>query len=260
MRNLKQIIKWSIYFCTYLKWRFHKKPDSEFNGIAHILLVKNISYVYFARICTLSFTLYNPKAQVVIHCDESTYLETKRKLSLIPKFFNVSILLDQNSNNTWQNLKTELVLSMNGSYDLYMDADLRWRNSVNRFNDLTFLVKEFQIAENQSMSKLLQLTIFKDYSDASMKNTSFLTFGGTKFSKDVISKTKSSQENFSKLIKDIDLDEKNQASLIRLSEQLCLSFFLGEAGQEVKYLKDSDARLDGGIVESPYFGATGLGF
>lgn len=260
MRNLKQIIKWSIYFCAFLKWRFHKKIDSGFNGIAHILLVKNNSYVFFAKICTMSFVLYNPKAKVIIHCDESTHLETKRKLSLISKFFNISILLDQNSSDTWQKLKTELVLKMNGSYDLYMDADLRWRNSINSFNCLTFLVKEFQISENQLMSKLLQITIFKEYSDASMKNTSFLTFGGAKFSKDVISKIKSTQKNFSKLIKEIDLDEKNQASIIRLSEQLCLSFFLGEADQEVKYLKDSDARLDGGIVESPYFGATGLGF
>jgi hypothetical protein len=260
VRKLKQIIKWSIYFSGYLKWRVLKKASLEFDGIAHILLVKNNSYVFFAKICALSFTLYNPKAQVVIHCDASTYTKAKKKLALISKFRNISILLDQNLDVSWQSLKIDLLLSLNGSYDLYMDADLRWRNPIHKFTDVTFLVKEFQISSNNTMSQLLNLPKFNKFSNATMKNTSFFTFGGHYFSKDIILETKETQNNFSRLVKQLDLDEKSQSNVNRLSEQLCLSIYIGHSRKKVNYLKGSDARLDGGIVESPYFGATGLGF
>ena len=261
IRRIKKLLKY-IYFC-YLNffWALPKSGGSDnFKGTAHVLLVKNIEYVAFAKICANSFLNFHQNSKVVVHCDSITYDLAKSRLSSIFLNRRIEVLKDQSKSKSWQILKTRLIISLSNSHDIYMDADLRWRSSVQRLQTLTFFVNEFDFRDNVTFAKLLDFPIFKELNNPIMRNTSFVTFGGIEAEVIISKLILETVENFSKILKTLNVTETERIQLDRLSEQISISLLSERVTSEIKFLKNSDSRLDKGIVESPYFGATGLGF
>ena len=261
MKKVRKVVK-SIYF-GYLNnfWKLRKRRGSDdFGGVAHILLVKNVQYVAFAKICVNSFLSFHQKSKVVVHCDSVTYSLAKSKLSKSFFFGEIEVLLDQDEFQTWQSLKAALIISMANSHDVYMDADLRWRSSIVRLRTLTFLVDEFDFRGNSTFVKLLGCSIFKNLQNPKMRNTSFATFGGIQVDPGISTEILETVENFAKILSSLNFSEEEITALNRLSEQITISLLSEKITSEIKFLKISDSRLDKGIVESPYFGSTGLGF
>ena len=67
-------------------------------------------------------------------------------------------------------------------------------------------------------------------------------------------------QNLTSIYESKDKEFNSNSIKERLMEQLTMSYFADEFGFEVKALKENDSRLDGSLVESAYFGSTGLGF
>lgn len=234
------------------------KKDN-FKSKAHILLVSNPEYIKLARICTHSFLFHHKNSEVILHCDEAVFDETKKAFKKSFKRQKIQILCDQKT-DSWQLCKIKLILSIAGTREAYMDADLKWNNGITRYKSLTFFVEEFDIRKEDSLKPLLRLPNFSQCKFPMMRNTSFVCFEGITVSKELSEKVIHLVKYFTETIKNLGFELVQEKNIVRLSEQISLSLFSEFISNEIFFLKDTDQRLDGGLVESAYYGSTGLGF
>ncbi len=224
----------------------------------HVLVVKNQKYAQIARICVASFLHYHPIAYVVIHCDRTTYRSMKRNFKFGIHSKQVKIVCDQEDGKTWQDLKLQLILSLNGTPDFVMDADLKWNGSLGELKGVTFFVKENQFKSNEIYAALFDKLGISSRSNEFMKNTSFFSWNGITHAQAEVRYLKNLLSQIYQESKNLNVFPEEKASLIRISEQLVLSLFVKDI--EATYLKESDTQFDGSFVESSYFGATGTKF
>jgi glycosyltransferase involved in cell wall biosynthesis len=95
------------------------------------MLTNNIEYVDLAEVCFFSFLHHHPNTQFIFHCDEITMGYAIKKLSLCSG--NAGVQFEKISNRSglnWQEQKLEIILSLSGSSDLMLDADLRWNAAL----------------------------------------------------------------------------------------------------------------------------------
>jgi len=265
VKNLKRYIKSSIILInrSLMSFRYiNLKSKLSFDGHyeAHLLLVKNEIYAQIAKICVESFLFYNPNSIVVIHVDNKTKAATQKTLKKLVLKKKVSILQIENETAPWQDSKLNLILSLGDHKKFFMDADLKWNGPISPLNGITLFVKEFAFEENSFYEPITSSNWFSEYSNATMKNTSFFHWGTYKPSE-------GDKKQIESLMNKIEITTNNQVNsgdfnsrTKRISEQIALSLLVEKLNQSVYFIKDSDGFKDGSFVESSYFGATGVTF
>jgi hypothetical protein len=248
-----------------LKWRIFKSQNQSKKVYdVRVLVVDKLQYCYLSKIAILSFLYFHKDSVVTIVCDKTTQLALTKIFRSEIRNKSVKVELGDFKSSTWQGAKIELISTLNPGTGLYFDADLRFNGILNLEPELTFFVREFQL---ENLAPYLYLKSFWSRFDLKschfMLNTSMIYNGDVKNSftnyldKDMFS-------NFERELESeflsADLSDRNKRQIWRLREQLYLSLIAQKSGLKIKFLKEQDARLDGGIVESSYFGSTGLGF
>ena len=239
---------------------FPAKVSGDFSQDAHLLIVKNIAYSRIAMTCALSYLHHHPKSRVILHCDNFTFEDMARLVASRKRRQSIIVLNEMDETSTWQYSKLKLILSLSGSNDIYMDADLRWNGVIEAPSMITFFVAEFQMFQMSPFRQALRHLDCTDNMDSLMKNTSFFSFAGANLSEDQKGEVFEFYLNLTENLKGADLGVLDMQPLIRLSEQIALSIFAENWTNEIGFLKLNDAHRDGAFVESSYFGATGSMF
>ncbi len=241
------------------RWRESVSPTAKYNEInAHIMLVRDVRYVKLAEICVISFLHFHPKAIITLHCDEPTLIHAKNTFHNEIDRGNVKVrALEEKNHRDWQEQKLELILAMSGTKDILLDADLRWNGAISESIDkVFFLVMEFELRDKSPFREIASLFDFLPQ-DSSMKNVSVFTFGGYQLTKKELTAIRSTMDTYREIIDSPTVGKLDKVAVGRVIEQFALSACSETWNIEISYIKESDAPMDGGIVESCYFGATG---
>lgn len=255
-RRIKGFLHYLSLSCRwYIKiYLYRNLPRSE---MAHLLIVKKPIYGGMGSICIRSFAYFNPRFSFTVHVDGLTKKTVLRKTFLIRKISPklLTIVLVNDTKMSWQEQKIELLVSLSGGSEIFMDADLRWNKALpNLSQNITFLVEEFEV-------ELIELNFNPGFdlkslpSHFMMKNTSFFSWQNYQVSR--------SQKNYIfEIYRHLKNNKSNNPHLdqAHLSEQLTLSLLINEESNQISFLKLEDTQYDGGIVESSYFGASGRRF
>jgi len=248
----------------YLKWQFVSSNSTEQKKInAHILVVQKTDYIELAKICSTSFLHYHPNALITLHADENVHKEllSGLKRNRFYKSGHIRVLLDQDSGQlNWQKSKMDLILSLNGTRDLIMDADLRWNGKLHELTSPTFFVNEFRMLDRSPYRQLLQSYNVLNENDIWMRNISFFTFMGKTLTKNEINSVLEFFSKYEAFLSGANIGADDIFHLRRLSEQITFSIVLPQFFQTIDSLKTADGHKDGKFVESSYFGATGSRF
>lgn len=226
--------------------------------IIHLLVVKNLKYVDLSLIAVSSFLRYNPNSYFIIHSDEITTLRTHKRFRVLEKIGLARIdEIHQSGSKEWQELKLRIIQNLNGTLEIFMDADLRWHGKCPELAGVTFFAKEFDLLTKEPFSGVSKRIAF-DVDSCRMKNTSFVSFSGIDIHPAVFEEIWKIYFTFEDYL--IEENSGEFSDLMRLREQFLLSYFINEKSIEISYLKETDAIKDGQFVESSYFGTTGSTF
>ena len=242
-------------------WQHTKSANCSTEPIiTHILIAKKEIYSKVAKICVESFLHHHPEGRVKLHVDTHTKKKTERVFK--SKFFKerIQIVSLRDDSQTWQEQKISLILSMNGTKDVFMDADLRWNSKIDLPKAVTFYVNEFALAEKSPYRQLIYSLRGGKYFNATMRNTSFFTFAGVQISEKAKEDVNQLENEILAILNTEIVGKLDRSSVVRLSEQLALSIASEDWGVNVAALKENDGHKDGAFVESSYFGATGSTF
>ena len=154
--------------------------------------------------------------------------------------------------------KALLLLQLQGTKDIFVDADTRLNGVLKGQDSITVLVREFRLAEQETwlyVCKLLEIDPTKSF----MLNTSFLTWSGVHLNVTSDLFHDFYQNYLSLPWSDIsNLFLIQERSLTRLVEQFFFSILL--SSHDVDFLKEHDKVADKGVIESTYYGASGYRF
>jgi hypothetical protein len=223
----------------------------------HLLVVNSFYYALLAQICINSFLKHNPHFNFVIHTDSRLVKILRKRFNSLIQHKRVDVIVDIDQALTWQRSKLNVILGMNGTDDIFMDADLRWNGPLIETKGITFYLREFSLG-----SSGLYTNAFPSYGlspDHHMYNLSFFTFGGFVLSASEMDEVSLLQQEIEQLVSEA-LAPSDILAIRRMSEQLALSIAVCRFSTSVSTIKSADHRSDGDFVESCYFGATGLTF
>lgn len=224
---------------------------------ANIMLTNNQKYVDFAEICVNSFLYFHPKSHFTLHCDGDTIAYTKSKFSSLIQDGRVETKeIEKNKGLKWQDQKLAIILSLSGTNYLMLDADLRWNSPLEMNVGVAFLVKEFVFNQKSPFREIIKETKLGN-SRASMKNTSVFSFGGYALTEEDLENIEICMAEYRENVRSDLVGKIDKDFLERLSEQFVLSVCSETWATNISFVKASDKPIDGGIVESCYFGATG---
>lgn len=240
------------------KWRTGNSPySSEESFRVHIMLVKDVKYLELAEVCVFSFLHYHPKAHFTLYCDKNTFSETTKKfLSSIQSGRTTLRMVREDDRLSWQEQKLEIIMSLSGTKDLMLDADLRWNAKLGRFDNPLFLVEEFAFKDKSPFREIVEKTKIGG-KGASMKNLSVFSFGGYALSDADINLIAQTMQTYKDIVESETVGRIDRTPVGRVIEQFALSVCSETWGKEISFVKDTDKPFDGGLVESCYFGATG---
>lgn len=258
-KSVRLVAKKTYHFLQIMRWTHHQRGSGGVASRVHILVVKSGSYVPVAKVAVFSFLYWNPKSEIFVHCDSNTSNALRYEFRNLITANKVTIQQDMDDSKPWQVSKMQLVLSINNSKDIYMDADMRWNAPCPIITNPLFYVYEFKFAEHREFSALYSQLLSTNWPNSSMSNTSFVTFNGQNINQESISRVIVLHDQIINWAEQFPDENENKKQIMRLAEQIALSVIL-EDSLEFKYLKSSDSRLDGQFVETSYFGATGLSF
>jgi hypothetical protein len=247
LRNLSLRFRW-LFLDTHL--------DTKKIFIAHLLVVKNTRYAILARTCIESFLYFHPKSLIKIHCDSVTYPSLRKALRPIQirHHQQISYQIIENA-KSWQENKLGLILSLSGTSDIFMDADLKWNGAIQ-----TSLDKTITFFVNEGESKYLEVLSHSNFSInipelATMKNTSFFCWGNLKLNSMEVDEVMNLFHSIQEVV--LGSSPNLLREIERLSEQIALSLIPELFERHSSFLKKSDSQFDGSIVESSYFGSSG---
>lgn len=117
------------YRARYLmfKYEYRRQNNQSFYPFTlNLLVVKNPKYSELAQMCVKSFLHFHPNARVKLHCDEFTF-EPVLSWSKKSKFKNSITVKEINNgiDKPWQRMKLELIFSLSGTKEIFIDADMR---------------------------------------------------------------------------------------------------------------------------------------
>lgn len=225
---------------------------------AHVMLTRDNRYVDLAEICIHSFFHHHPKTTFTLHCDKSTLNHVYSKFHKEIAEGKIQVqLIDNKGEKNWQEQKLDLILAMNGTSDIFLDADLRWNGALSEENwKALFLVREFELKDKSPFREILGN--FNNLPpNSSMKNVSVFSFGGYKLSNTEFTSVRNTMDSYREIVDSPTVGILDKVAVGRVIEQFALSVCSELWNAEISYVKESDAPMDGGKVESCYFGATG---
>lgn len=260
-RNFREIVKrirnafYKLLYRAFWLLVPTRKNESTFQQTVHFLVVGNSVYAKIVQTAIESFLSFNPRARVLLHCDPRTERAVRRSLFLVrlrhPKKVAISVT---DNDEIWHKQKLQLILSLVGTTDMFLDADVRIRRPIHSISKVTFLVRESKVASTLDFGlfDLLKNDISGGEISFSTKNTTAFSWGGQILAPNQIQLAwKIYQSVVRKLFSSPEL---------RLSEQITLSILVDALDLEVSYLKETDSQFDGSAIESSYFGATSSKF
>jgi hypothetical protein len=239
------------------RWLFQ---DSKFANpeilATHLLVVKNPVYARLARTCVESFLHYHPNSQVIIHYDTRTWNALKRQLCLLRLFRRGRLRFERLSDDPiWQESKLDIILSISGTNNIFMDCDLRWNGAAplpsNR--SILYFVKERALESYKGVLEVLP-SRFHSFGVALMKNTSVFSWSYLNLSDASKERVKAVWLEFQSNCKQSYKPELQSVS--RISEQIVLSILPDLEGYPFTFLKELDQQFDGSVCESSYYGAS----
>lgn len=241
-----------------VKWMFKNAKNANFDPMtAHLLVVKNPMYAKLAQTCIESFLHFHPNAKVVVHCDQSTWRSTYWQLGFLRFKRKGRIYIEKSFENPeWQKSKLDLILSLQGTEDMFFDCDLRWNGTLSSKPNqaLLYFVEEKPIETYPEIVSSLPPD-FSRFAFAVMKNTSVFSWSGIEISE-------TTRKQFEDLWHNINdyfafSSKKQTSNHSRLSEQVALSILPNLLEIPYMFLKEDDGQFDGSVCESSYFGASG---
>ena len=222
----------------------------------HFLVVNNPVYAHLAMYGIASLLYFNREVQVTIHCDSKCYKTLKWKTGLLfGHRTTINIIESKNSDPMYE--KAKLLISLQGTYDYFIDADTRINGLIPDFSKPAVLVREFSL-DNHIIWRRISEQLGIDLQKAEMLNTTFFTWSGKKLALDI-----QDFEIFYHNYLNIDWNLISRKSsewndYKRLVEQFFFSIVLSNSNYST--LKDQDSVADKGVIESSYFGASGYRF
>lgn len=223
----------------------------------HFLVVKQPIYAKLSMYAIASLLYFNPQFEIVIHCDD------KCKKSVL---WRCRLLLGSRCNiNLIGGVVTDpmrnkalLLLTLQGTDDIFVDADTRFNGKLPRLSQITTLVKEFRMDEKPIWIRICR-DIGIDSGKVEMLNTSFFSWSGHTLDLNYVT-FQDFYDKFSSVHwTDISMEYSIESqSLQRLVEQVFFSIVL--SGNKTNALKNFDTVADKGVIESTYFGASGYRF
>jgi hypothetical protein len=257
-RKPRKYFKYTYGLIRSFYWtRFTSNKSSAVSFTAHILVVDKLVYVALAKVCAESFLFFHPNAKIIFHVDELTEPLLKKKLYHLLRYKNVNVqVLPKLPKLTWQNRKLSIIFGINGTSDIFLDADLKFNDPLPNVSGVTFFVKEFKMSDDFRYAKMISLFNTIDYENASMYNTSFFTFGSHLQNNLELSEFFSFEQKIKDLLQSLDIDLKEIRNMERISEQIALSFIVEKWNIPVHCLKEVDGHKDKSFLESSYYGAT----
>ena len=239
------------------RWLFQDSKFANLDNLAtHLLVVKNPVYARLARTCVESFLHYHPNSQVIIHYDTRTWNALKRQLCLLRLFRRGRLRFERLSDDPiWQESKLDIILSISGTNNIFMDCDLRWNGAAplpsNR--SILYFVKERALESYKGVLEVLP-SRFHSFGVSLMKNTSVFSWSYLNLSDASKERVKAIWLEFQSNCKQSYKPELQSVS--RISEQIVLSILPDLEGYPFTFLKELDQQFDGSVCESSYYGAS----
>ncbi len=225
------------------------------NWYLHILVVNKTEYIDAGIRCAGSFLDHNPGSKLKFYVDPQNhwYLMKKLKRWRLTSLSDVEILATE---QPWQRHKLEIVVNKMSSTDLFCDADLYWNGSPKSSLAPYCFVREYSLSENAIYNHLLEI-LGLDGKNYAMLNTSVVALGRYAKNENIQNAAFSHYQKVMEICDDFSISIGQRDKIKRLAEQLSLSIALAhlEKGQ-VRFLKEKDSPMDGGIAESYYLGTT----
>ena len=176
----RNIFKFAL---TRIVWLTRSAADANYEDIkVNILVVKKSIYSRLAQICVESFLHFHPRASIQIHFDSETERQVLRRFKALRFFRRADISFRRISDTlSWQESKLDLIFSLNGTSELYLDCDLRWNGPLNlkKMNSLLYFVKENPLDTFQNILFLIPDEYMR-FLYAPMKNTSLFSWNQLK--------------------------------------------------------------------------------
>lgn len=249
-------------FYRTIKWKYLRPKNKSSDVLnVHFLLVKDTKYVSVIKICLDSFLYWHPAAKITIHVDSITKSQVEKELLTRRKRSNIEIKMDMDfPESSWQNLKLRLLACLNGTFDIYLDTDMRWNGTMPECNSVTFFTTEFTLKDMTLYLVLLTHLQNGKYMAAKMRNTSFFTFWGFKIDEDSLKDIEELHNQIISLVKSDNFGSKDRPHLLRIAEQLAISIASEDWGTQISQLKDIDIWKDGSLLNLPILAPQDLAF
>ncbi len=234
--------------------RFRKHESYTQN--CHFLVVNKPIYAHLAIYAITSLLYFNRHIKVIIHCDFECSKVLNRKLwILFGKSIFVNVIDTENPDPMFE--KAKLLLSLQGTKDIFLDADTRVNGLIPQFSKPAVLVKEFDIEDSPIWQSIVnELNLGSVH--IQMLNTTFFTWAGFDLGIN-LERFKTFYSVYHNInwekIDSLNFETRNYR---RLVEQFFFSIVLSQNGFFT--LKEKDLVADKGIIESSYFGASGYRF
>ena len=258
-RGVKRLLKSVLFLGLRFKWNYGRSSSVGISKRVHFLVVKDDKYVPAVRVAIESFLYWNSSSTAVVHCDGLTFKALNSSLRRPIQRGRVKVVHHIPNDKPWQVSKMDLILSLNGTDEVYMDSDLRWNGPCPKLIGPLFYVYEFELANHPDFVDLSRDLLSKTWPAAQMYNTSFVYFDNLPLHEQQINQVYRLYSNINDWSKNTNIEEARKNSFERLSEQIAVSVVICSA-LKIGSLKSADSRADGQFVESSYLGATGLGF
>jgi hypothetical protein len=242
------------------KFKYHlrnSKQETEYFYTIKMLAINSKNYVLLAETCIFSFLRFHPRSFFELHVDPELEIYAKQKFRSLIRSNNIEIKVLRERREFWQTTKLEIILGMNGTSSIFMDADLRWNGILPKISGITAYVEEYEISSSMLHSKVKEL--MPDSNFIRMANCSFFGFDTVNVDGDLLNQIRELELQINSLQKMFPESQQLLAQS-RLSEQLSLSYILRKNDKTISYLKIKGERNDGDFVESCYFGVSGLTF
>ena len=139
---------------------------------------------------------------------------------------------------------------MNGTSDIFIDADMRWNGCLNLDKYIYFLVREFPLWKSPEYLDFFFSLKIELNEKKYMWNTSFFTFNSIRINERIIKRMYEFYEKLTLIYESNGKDFNSNSIKERLIEQLTMSYFADEFGFEVKALKENDIETEKKILDS----------
>jgi hypothetical protein len=261
-KNIKNFLSFTDKNINNFKWKYLSPRNKSLDKFSlHFLMVKEPKYAGVLKTCIDSFLYWHPESEVTIHLDSITRDRVLKEIVNRRNHTKIKVIIDMDyDSKSWQELKLKLISSLNGTNEIYLDADMRWNGCLQKTNSITFLTTEIKLKNTTSFLFLLKNLRDGKFMESFMRNTSFFTFAGIYLPKALIDDLVDLHKEIISLIGSEMIGVDDRSNLIRIAEQLTLSLASQNWNSEILSLKEMDKYKDGAFLESSYFGSTGTRF